>query len=106
MARRLQSHTSLMNPETGETVMFEPGTEEGELPEWAQGKIDNESAWVSPNAPESPDDVETQDTGGGSEYANYTVPDLVDMARERGLEMPSGAKKAELIAALEVDDAS
>lgn len=40
----------------------------------------------------------------GTEYDDMKVPELLQMSQDRGLELPSSAKKAELIAALKEDD--
>lgn len=91
--RRLGTHTTVTNPETGEATTFEPGTYESDLPDWAAKRINNESAWATPLDPDSLESVDPAYTG---DYADHTVPELVDMARERQLDIQS-TKKSDLI---------
>jgi hypothetical protein len=102
--RRLATPTTLTNPNSGESTTFQPGTAESELPDWAEGKIDNDSAWVKAGAVD--EESEEDFTSAGSTYENMTVQELVDLARSEGVDLPSSARKAEIIAALEAADAS
>ena len=100
--RKLGTDTTVTNRETGDSQTFPAGTSESDLPEWAN--IDNESAWATPpGGPESPEDVEEFHTG---DYADYTVPQLIEMVNDRNLDAPANARKADLISVLEADDAS
>lgn len=59
------------------------------------GVYDDSPAWVAAAA---------ADTGGQEvvvELDELTVPELRDMATERGVEVPADAKKADLVAALQ-----
>jgi hypothetical protein len=99
--RKLGTDTTVTNRETGQSETFPAGTAEKDLPDWAN--IDNESAWMAPVGPETPDDVEEQYTG---DYADMSNQELLEELRSRGkAEGLSSAKKSELIAALEEDDA-
>ena len=42
----------------------------------------------------------------GEDYDSLTVPELQDLARERNLDLPSDARKADIVKALEKDDKS
>lgn len=91
--RLLATPTTLTDPTSGVSVTFPAGKAP---PEWAAALIDNQSAWV-------PEDEEA--TEGPVNYVNKTVPELIDLVRDRELS-PESTKKADLVKALEDDDDS
>jgi hypothetical protein len=99
--RKLRTVTTLLNPNTGEHESFEPGTSESELPEWAEGRIDNESAWSSPLTEEEMEELGV-DVAPGS-YSDLPVATLRELVVDRGIEAKS-SNKGDLVAALTAHD--
>lgn len=86
MKRRVKSIT-LTNPETGKAKLYRPTDP---LPDWIDEKDINPKAFA--------DDGE--DVPATSELNSMTVPQLLALAKEQGVELTS-TKKSEVIAALE-----
>lgn len=98
MGKILARDTSLRNPETGERENLYAGDE---LPEWAEESITNPKLFVS-------DDDVVQDSGSDDGLDRTTVPNLINLAEEEGIELGDARKKAEIIevirAAREADE--
>ena len=111
MGRTVARTVFVSNPETGEALLLVAGDE---APDWAVDVVSNPRVWGD-------DDDTGGDTGGddesgeadaGSVYDAFTVADLRDEIRGRneGREpdqrVSLDGNKADLVAALEADDAA
>ena len=104
------------NPETGEALLLVAGDE---APDWAVDVVSNPRVWGdddgsgdAPAADDTGGDDESGEADAGSVYDAFTVADLRDEIRGRneGREpdqrVSLDGNKADLVAALEADDAA
>lgn len=121
MGRTVARTVFVSNPETGEALLLVAGDE---APDWAVDVVSNPRVWGddddgSGDAPAADDtggdtggDDESGDADAGSVYDAFTVADLRDEIRGRneGREpdqrVSLDGNKADLVAALEADDAA
>lgn len=103
---KLNTHVHVVNPK-GEPVVLKPGED---VPAWAEKAITNPKVWA--DGPK----VDKSDGGQGAEvsiYADLKGPDLKAEIKRRNEDRdddakitPASNKNADLIAALEADDAA
>jgi hypothetical protein len=104
MGRRLRSHVHV-HDDHGASHVFAPGDD---VPEWAAERITNPKAWaddepVTPTAEPEADDVDVSEpprSGPGSGEAAWA-----EYAAARGLEVPDGASRKDIIAAVDAANA-
>lgn len=95
MGRKFATTVTTSDP-NGQPVWFYRGDE---APEWAEEQMkDNPHVWLDEQ--ESSNGEES-----GLEYDSYTVPQLIEIAKNRGMDLQS-TKKSEVIEELEAFDAS
>lgn len=93
ISRRLSRSVQLYD-ESGELIVFWPGEEPGPEFDDRIGKHCYEAIDDAPPLPEEGD------------YENYTVPQLLEQARERQVDLSGASKKADIIHRLAAADAS
>lgn len=101
--RRLSGVTYVVGA-SGTQHVFQAGTTESEINEAEEGlaeKIDNKSAWATPLSQDEADELGLEGVPGS--YEEMTVPQLVDLVKERSLDVESN-RKADLVKALEDSD--
>ncbi len=104
---KLNTHVHVVNPK-GEPVVLKPGVD---VPAWAEKAITNPKVWVDgPKADKAP---QGDGGAGDSVYADLKAADLKAEIERRNADRdddakitPAGKKNADLIAALEADDAA
>ncbi|MEU8136584.1 hypothetical protein [Streptodolium elevatio] len=104
MGRRLRTHVHVHDAD-GRTHVFGP---DDDVPDWAAERIGNPKAWADdapadgpePDADDTDENSEPPRSGPGSGEASWAA-----YAAARGIEVPDGASRKDIIAAVDAANA-